>query len=50
MNKDETLEIISGDVFQGDSDVLMNPCNCERTLYWGTHFPGHIFWHAAKKS
>jgi O-acetyl-ADP-ribose deacetylase (regulator of RNase III) len=49
MNEDETLEIISGDVFQGDSDVLMNPCNCERNLYWGTHVSGHIFWHAGKK-
>ncbi|CAK0768296.1 hypothetical protein CCP4SC76_5010008 [Gammaproteobacteria bacterium] len=33
-------------VFNGNSEVLLNPCNCQPTLYWGTHVSEHIYKHA----
>ena len=40
------VTLIEGDVFAGSSDLLLNPCNCEPTLYWGTHVSDHIYWNA----
>jgi len=42
------MDIIKGNVFSGTGELILNPCNCETTLYWGTHVSGHIFWHAGK--
>ena len=39
------MNIVRGNVFSGTGSLLLNPCNCETTLYWGTHVSGHIFWH-----
>lgn len=38
--------IVEGSVFDGKADYLVNPCNQQPTLFWGTHVSERIFRHA----
>jgi len=43
------VKYIGESVFTGSSDYLVNPCNCQTTLYWGTHVSEYIFSNAGKE-
>jgi O-acetyl-ADP-ribose deacetylase (regulator of RNase III) len=40
------MQVVEGSVFDGTSDWLVNPCNQQATLYWGSHISEHIHRHA----
>ena len=37
---------VEGSVFDGKTAWLVNPCNQQPTLFWGSHVSEHIFRHA----
>lgn len=42
------MKNINLSVFEGSSHWILNPCNCQTTLYWGTHVSEYIYRHAGK--
>ena len=38
-----SLQYNTQSVFSGASDYMVNPCNCQKTLYWGTHVSEYIY-------
>ena len=43
------LQYSTDSVFEGTSDYLVNPCNCQKTLYWGTHVSEYIYAKAGRE-